>query len=152
MILATLCYVQKNGKTLMMHRTKRDRDIHQGKWNGLGGKMHAHETPEACVIREVKEESGLTLYRPRLRGVLTFPDFDGKQDWYAFLFTANEYEGELIECDEGHLEWIEDDKLGGLPLWEGDYLFFEWLKKGLFFSAKFVYREGKLQEHSVCFY
>ncbi len=88
MKLATLCYVQHGQKTLMLHRIKKPQDIHQGKWNGLGGKLLPGETPEQCVIREVEEESGITLSNPELRGILTFPNFDGNEDWYVFLFTA----------------------------------------------------------------
>lgn len=153
MILATLCYVKKNGKTLMLHRVKRERDIHEGKWNGLGGKMIPGETPEECVIREVKEESGLVITKPRLRGVLTFPDFNGGDDWYAFVFTAESPEGEPFkECDEGRLEWIEDAKVSDLPLWEGDRVFLKWIEENRFFSGRFFYENGRLTSHDVVFY
>jgi 8-oxo-dGTP diphosphatase len=152
MKLATLCYLKKNGKTLMLHRVKRADDIHRGKWNGLGGKMHMGETPEECVIREVKEESGLAVKNPSLRGVLTFPAFKDEEDWYAYVFIAAEFSGELIDSDEGRLEWIEDEKIYQLPLWEGDPIFLKWLDEGRFFSAKFVYQEGKLINHSVVFH
>lgn len=150
---STLCYVRRAGKTLMLHRVKRDRDIHQDKWNGLGGKLQAGETPEECVVREVYEESGLTIRKPHLRGVMTFPDFKAKEDWLVFLFTADEFEGEpKPECDEGLLEWIEDGKITDLPLWEGDKYFLEWLKQPEFFSARFVYQDKKLVRHEVQFY
>ena len=149
MQLSTLCYLKKNGKTLMMHRTKKDKDVHEGKWNGLGGKFLKGESPEECVIREVKEESGLRIKKPQLRGVMTFPSFKDKEDWVVFLFTASEFTGRLKECDEGKLEWIEDKKLSALNLWEGDKIFFEWLKEGRFFSAKFVYKNKRLIEHNV---
>ena len=152
MILATLCYLKKNGRTLMLHRVKKDRDIHQDKWNGLGGKFEPGESPEECVLREVKEESGLTIRHPLLRGVMTFPLFDGEQDWVVFLYTATDYQGEIKECDEGSLEWIDNDKLCSLNLWEGDKLFFQWLEQDKFFSAKFVYQNKKLMEHEVVFY
>lgn len=152
MICATLCYVQSNGKTLMLHRTKKDKDIHEGKWNGLGGKMEPGETPEECVIREVKEESGLRLKNPGLRGILTFPGFDGENDWVVFLFVANDFSGKTVESDEGSLGWIPNKDLTALPLWEGDKYFLEWLEQKRFFSAKFVYRNGRLKEHSVIFY
>ena len=149
---ATLCYVKKNGKTLMLHRIKKKNDIHQGKWNGLGGKMEMGESPEECVVREVLEESGFKIKNPKFRAVLTFPAFDQVKDWIVFLFTAEEFSGELIDCDEGHLEWIDDHKLLDLPLWEGDRLFIDWLKKDKFFSAKFVYDKGALTSHTVQFY
>lgn len=152
MQLATLCYVIDNDKTLMLHRIKKKNDIHEGKWNGLGGKFEHGETPEECVIREVKEESGLAITDPKLHGFITFPMFDGKKDWYVFLFTAKNFEGELIDSHEGRLEWIQNDKLFDLNLWDGDEIFMRWLQQDKFFSAKFVYENGKLKEHNVNFY
>lgn len=152
MKLATICYVKKNGKTLMLHRDKRADDIHIGKWNGLGGKIHPGETPEECVIREVKEESGLTIRNPSFRGVLTFPTFKDEEDWYAYVFVAHEFSGELIDSNEGRLAWIDDEKIYELPLWEGDPIFLKWLDEGRFFSGKFVYQNGKLVDYSVVFH
>ena len=120
MKLATLCYVRRNEKTLMVHRIKKQNDMHQGKWNGLGGKLEAGETPEECAIREVFEESGLTIRNPKLKGFITFPGFSNEEDWYTFLFVITEFSGELIESPEGVLKWIEDDRLFELNLWEGD--------------------------------
>jgi 8-oxo-dGTP diphosphatase len=151
-ITASLCYLKKNGKTLMMHRVKKADDIHHGKWNGLGGKMELGETPEECVVREVKEESGFRIKNPNLRGIMTFPKFDGKNDWIVFLFVAHQFKGKQVECNEGDLEWVPDNKLIKLPLWEGDKLFFKWLEQKNFFSAKFVYQKGKLRKHQVHFY
>ena len=116
MKLATLCYVRNNGKTLMIHRVKKENDYHQGKWNGLGGKFDKGETPEECVIREVEEETGLKIKIPHLHGLLTFPMFDGIDDWYVFVYTANEFEGKLIDSNEGNLEWIPDNELTNLNL------------------------------------
>lgn len=152
MKLATLCYIKHAGKTLMIHRIKKANDMHQGKWNGLGGKMEPGETPEECVIREVREESGLTIHNPVLKGILTFPLFSINEDWYAFVFVAHEFEGELINSNEGELAWIDDDKLLSLPLWEGDLIFLPWLNQAGIFSGKFVYRDGRLVDHSVVFY
>ncbi len=152
MKLATLCYIKKDGKTLMMLRNKKKNDMHQGKYNGLGGKLKEGETPEECVLREVKEESGLLIKDPMMHGFITFPMFDGKKDWYVFLFTAKEFSGELIDSHEGKLEWIDNDKLLDLNLWEGDRIFIPWLFQEKFFSAKFVYNGGKLKTHSVDFY
>lgn len=152
MILATLCYIKKDGKTLMLHRIKKPNDIHANKWNGLGGKMEKGETPEDGVIREVREESGLILKNPQLRGLLTFPDFDGINDWFAFVFTAHVFEGNLIDSDEGRLQWIDDNQLLNLPLWEGDRIFLPWLDKKSFFSGRFVYKDGNLIDYDVCFY
>jgi 8-oxo-dGTP diphosphatase len=152
MKLATLCYVRSGGKTLMIHRIKKQNDMHAGKWNGLGGKLEPGETPEECVIREVHEESGLTIHGPDLRGILTFPEFSGGEDWYAFVFVAPHFRGDLIESGEGVLEWVDDDQLLALPLWEGDRVFIPWLERSDFFSAKFVYEDGALQSYDVNFY
>src|ERR1044071_3523911 len=103
MILATLCYIKRDGHTLMVHRNKKVNDIHQGKWNGLGGKFEAGETPEEGVIREIFEESGLSIQSPKLCGLLMFPNFKGN-DWYVFVFTATEFTGELIVSPEGDLK------------------------------------------------
>jgi 8-oxo-dGTP diphosphatase len=152
MKLATLCYIHKDGHTLMIHRNKKENDMHQGKWNGLGGKLNPGETPEECVIREVYEEAGLTITNPCLKGLLTFPAFAEDEDWYAFVYTAVQFEGELINSPEGELAWIRDDELVDLNLWEGDRIFLPWLEQPSFFSGKFVYQQGKLIRHSVVFY
>ena len=154
MKLATLCYVMDNkiNKTLMIHRIKKVNDYHEGKWNGLGGKFNEGESPEDCVIREIKEESGLTITNPRLHGFISFPQFDGKDDWYVFIFTAVEFSGRLIDSSEGKLEWIPNDKLVELNLWDGDKIFLEWLFQEKFFSAKFVYENGKMKNYRVHFY
>lgn len=154
MILATLCYIQKDGKTLMLYRNKKDSDYHEGKYNGLGGKFEAGESPEDCVIREVYEESGLRIDKPKLRGIITFPLFDGKDDWVVFIFTADEFVGRLIDSPEGSLEWIDNERLSDLPLWEGDRIFLKWIidDDTPFFSAKFIYKDGKLSHNEVNFY
>ncbi|MGE5429978.1 MAG: NUDIX hydrolase [Syntrophomonadaceae bacterium] len=152
MKLATLCYVKHNGSTLMLHRIKKQNDMHEGKWNGLGGKLELGETPEECVIREVHEESGLKIDSPRLHGFITFPVFDGVDDWYVFVYSADSFEGELIDSNEGVLKWIPDDELFDLNLWEGDKTFIEWMLEGKFFSAKFNYKDGRLKDYSVVFH
>src|SRR5829696_2621790 len=119
MILAILCYIKHNGCTLMLHRNKKANDIHEGKSNGLGGKFEPGETPEECIIREVYEESGLILYSPKLCGLLMFPKFKGN-DWYVFTFTANEFTGDLTDSPEGKLEWIPDENMLELNLWQSD--------------------------------
>ena len=152
MKLATLCYLKMDGKTLMIHRIKKENDMHQGKWNGLGGKLNPGESPEDCVIREVREESGLIISDPLMKGFLTFPRFANEEDWYAFVFVARKIEGQLIESEEGVLKWIDDEQLLNLDLWEGDLIFLPWLERPGIFSGKFIYRDGKLVEHSVIFY
>ena len=133
------------------HRNKKPNDIHDGKWNGLGGKFEAGETPEECVIREVMEESGLLIQNPRLHGLFMFPNFK-ENDWYVFVYTAMEFTGALIDSPEGSLEWIPDEQLTSLNLWESDPIFFPWIAEGRFFSAKFDYEGDTMQGHSVVFY
>ena len=152
MINATLCYIKHNDQTLMLHRIKKENDMHKGKWNGLGGKMEPGETPEECVIREVFEESGLTIQNPTLKGLLTFPMFDEKHDWLAFVFTAHTFTGKLLDSDEGNLKWINNDKLLDLNLWEGDKTFIPWLDDKPFFSGKFIYKNKQLIDHHVVFH
>jgi 8-oxo-dGTP diphosphatase len=149
--LATLCYLRQGGKTLMIHRIKKANDIHEGKWNGLGGKFEPGETPEECAIREIYEESGLRAENPLLKGFLTFPGFAHDEDWYAFVFVVRQFTGELVESPEGYLSWIEDERLPQLNLWEGDLIFLPWLDQPGFFSAKFVYKNNRLTTHEVVF-
>ncbi len=152
MKLATLLYVQKDDKTLMLYRNKKENDYHEGKWNGLGGKFELGESPEECAIRELEEESGLIAKELILKGHITFPMFDGKDDWYVFVFTIPKFEGELIDCNEGHLEWIPNDELPKLNLWEGDKHFIHWLFQDKIFSAKFNYSNGVFIDYAVEFY
>jgi 8-oxo-dGTP diphosphatase len=151
MLLATLCYIQQGGQTLMIHRIKRADDIHAGKWNGLGGKFMPGESPEECVIREVREESGLEIVNPHLHGLLMFPGFKGN-DWYVFVFTANEFSGELNENEEGYLKWIPDAEEASLPLWPSDAIFLPWLQRDAFFSAKFIYNGEQFLNYTVAFH
>ena len=152
MVVATLCYVKKNCKTLMIHRIKKQNDTHKGKWNGLGGKCEFGETPEECVVREVKEESGLSITNPLLKGVITFPEFDRLGDWYVFVFVALEFEGSVIDSPEGNLQWISDEQLLALNLWEGDRYFIPLLGGEHFFSAKFIYKDGALLDYNIILY
>ncbi len=152
MKLATLCYVKKDGHTLMVHRVKKENDVHEGKWNGLGGKFEPGETPEACARREILEESGLHAQRLVLKGFISFPKFAHHEDWYAFVFVVPEFDGELIDSPEGNLAWIPDNALLDLNLWEGDRVFMPWLEQPEFFSAKFVYKDGEFVNYEVAFY
>ena len=136
-----------------MHRNARSEDMHFGKWNAPGGKVEPGETPGECAVREVFEETALTVRDPRMRGVLTFPAFDDEEDWYVFVFTAEKFSGDLKQsCHEGDLFWIEDVDLMELPLWEGDRIFMKWLDADRFFSGKFVYSTSGYESHSVVFY
>lgn len=151
MILATLCYIHHEESTLMIHRIKRADDIHAGKWNGLGGKFEPGESPEECVKREVREESGLEIPNPRLHGLVMFAGFKGN-DWYVFVYTADTFSGDLKESEEGYLKWIPNAELESLALWPSDHIFLPWLGEGKFFSAKFLYEENKFLSHKVVFH
>ena len=133
------------------HCNRKVNDIHEGKWNGLRGKFEAGETPEECIIREVYEESGLSIHNPKLCGLLMFPKFKSN-DWYVFVFTAMEFSGELIDSPEGELKWIPDENIPALNLWESDHVFMPWIKDNKFFSAKFEYEEDKMRKYDVVFH
>ncbi|MFZ6031091.1 MAG: NUDIX hydrolase [Chloroflexota bacterium] len=152
MKLATLCYVRRDSHTLMLHRVKKANDMHQGKWNGLGGKLEPGESPEECAIREIREEAGLQVHSLILKGVLTFPAFDDFEDWYCFVFLIEGFSGALIDSDEGDLCWIPDEELLSLDLWEGDRIFIPWLDRPGVFSGKFNYANKRLVDHTMTFY
>ncbi|MBQ2898727.1 MAG: 8-oxo-dGTP diphosphatase, partial [Oscillospiraceae bacterium] len=128
MINSTLCYIKHDGKYLMLHRVKKENDANKDKWIGIGGKFEDKESPEDCILRETKEETGLTLTSYKYRGIVTFVS-DRWETEYMHLFTADAFEGELIECDEGELEWISPEKLDSIPKWEGDKIFLDLLQK-----------------------
>lgn len=152
MILSSLCYIEKDGKYLMLHRTKKKKDINKDKWLGIGGKLEEGESPEECIVREVKEETGLTLKQYKLRGFVTYVSNKWETE-YMYVFTANKFEGNLIECDEGDLKWINKEKINELPTWEGDHIFMEKLQKDNgFFSAKFEYDGEKLVKYEMTEY
>ena len=137
--LSTLCYIEKDGKYLMLHRTVKKNDVNKDKWIGVGGHFEADECPEECLLREVKEETGYTLTSYRYRGLVTFVSGNGVTE-YMSLFTADGFEGEPVSCNEGELEWVEIDRIQELNIWEGDKIFFRLLKERQdFFSLKLVY-------------
>lgn len=152
MINTTLCYIEKDNQYLMLHRTKKENDLNEGKWIGVGGKFEKDETPEECLLREVKEETGLTLTSFSLRAVITFVS-DKWETEYMYLFTADGFEGELGKCDEGELEWVDKDKILDLNIWEGDWIFLERiLEDAGFFTLKVVYQGETLVESKVVEY
>jgi len=120
--LSTLCYIEKDNKYLMLHRIKKKNDVNEGKWIGVGGHFEADESPEECVLREVKEETGYTLTSYRFCGLVTFVSGDGVTE-YMSLFHADGFEGEQIACDEGVLDWVDINKIQDLNLWRGDKIF-----------------------------
>ena len=142
--LTTLCYIEKGDSYLMLHRTKKQNDQSHDKWLGVGGKFEKDESPDECMLREVKEETGLTLESFRLRGVMTFVS-DVWETEYMFIYTADEFEGELAECSEGDLQWIKKTEVMNLKLWEGDKIFLKKLIDGDgFFTVKMEYEGEKL--------
>lgn len=143
---STLCYIVKDGKVLMLHRVKKKNDINHDKWIGIGGKFEPEEAPEECILREAKEETGLTLTSWRCRGVVTFLQ-EGGEGEYMYLFTADDFTGELIECDEGDLQWVSLDFLDALPTWEGDRIFLNLLwQDAPFFLLTLRYQGDRLVE------
>ena len=144
MIQSTLCYIERAGQYLMLHRVKKENDLNHDKWVGVGGKFLDKESPEECLLREVKEETGLTLTDYRFRGIDTFVSVQ----WptvYMYLYTATVFEGEMIVCDEGDLEWVPKDQVEALRIWEGDKIFFRLLREDRpFFSLKLEYHGDTL--------
>lgn len=146
MKLTTLCYIEKDDSYLMLHRVKKENDENHDKWIGVGGKFEMGESPEECLLREVKEETGLTLTKYRFRGIVTFVSDEWSTE-YMHLFTADEYEGTLRECDEGELVWVKKSEIENLKIWEGDRVFLRLLQQGnVFFSLKLRYEGEKLVE------
>ena len=146
MINTSLCYVFRGDEVLMLHRTKKKNDLNHDKWVGLGGKFEEGESPEDCVLREVREETGLRLTSWRYRGIVTFVSDRYGTEW-MHLFTADAFEGELGECDEGDPVWIPRNRLHELPQWEGDRIFLQLLEEEApFFSLKLVYEGENLRE------
>ena len=146
----TLCYIEKDNQYLMLHRIKKENDLNKDKWIGVGGKFEEGESPEECLLREVFEETGLTLTHYRYRGIVTFVS----DEWgieYMHLFTADQYTGQIkVDCDEGELVWIDKDEVDALPIWDGDRVFFDLLQRDVpFFSVKLRYKGELLDEVKV---
>ena len=153
MTTTTLCYIENNAQYLMLHRTKKQNDINRGKWIGVGGHVESQESPEECLVREVKEETGLTLTSYKLRGLVTFVNSECESELMC-VFTADEYKGNLITCEEGELQWIDKAQVPDLPTWEGDRVFLELLLSGeqRFFSIKLQYEGDRLVEKKINLY
>ena len=150
MINTTLCYIEKDGAYLMIHRIKKKNDLNHDKWIGVGGKFEYGESPHECAIREIREECGVSPKNLRYRGIVTFVS-DEYGTEYMHLFTSDGYEGEIdYNCDEGVLEWVKKEKIPSLPIWEGDKIFFELLDKDEgFFSLKLEYEGDRLVGHET---
>ncbi|WP_029320966.1 NUDIX hydrolase [Butyrivibrio sp. AE3004] len=166
MEITTLCYIEKDNKYLMLHRIKKKNDINEGKWIAPGGHCENGESPDDCVQREVLEETGLRLKSAKFRGIVTFyskairDEREGlyteeeKDPWskdvtdYMCLFTSDDFEGELADCDEGTLEWVPKNRLSELNLWKGDLIFLDLISspEQPFFSLKLTYEGDVLTE------
>ena len=144
---STLCYITRGDEVLLLHRVKKQNDVNKDKWIGIGGKFEENETPDECLLREAKEETGLTLTGWRCRGIVTFltnGPWDGE---YMDLFTADSFEGELKQCDEGDLQWVSREFMDSLPTWEGDRIFLRLLwEDAPFFLLKLRYDGDRLVE------
>lgn len=142
--ITTLCYIEKDDAYLMLHRIKKKNDVNAHKWIGIGGHVEFCESPEDCLLREAMEETGLTLTSYKFRGLITFI-FNNTECEYMCLYTADSFEGKLIECNEGTLEWVPKENISQLNLWVGDLLFFRLLRENSpFFSMKLCYENDTL--------
>ncbi|MBQ9354437.1 MAG: 8-oxo-dGTP diphosphatase [Clostridia bacterium] len=140
MINTTLCHLEKDGKYLMLHRIKKENDLNKDKWVGIGGKFEDKESPEQCNAREVLEETGFTVHSAKYRGIVTFVS-DKWETEYMHIFTSNDFSGEITECNEGKLEWIDKNELLNLNIWEGDKIFLKLISSPFtpFFSLRLEY-------------
>jgi 8-oxo-dGTP diphosphatase len=150
--LTTLCYIEKDEQYLMLHRIKKENDLNHDKWIGIGGKFETDETPEECLLREAKEETGYTLTEYRFRGIITFLSDEWETE-YMHLYTATGFTGEPIPCDEGELVWVPKKELETLTMWEGDKIFLKLLQEDApFFSLKLRYEGERLAEQELKIY
>ena len=142
----TLCYPQRGSEYLMLHRVKKKQDVNEGKWIGIGGHVEENEAPDECILREAKEETGLTLHNCTPRGLVTFVSDTFEGEW-MHLYTASDFSGELTECSEGILKWIPKQEISSLNLWQGDRIFLDLLTKDVpYFQLKLTYKGDTLTE------
>lgn len=150
-MITTLCYIEKENKYLMLHRTKKKNDINSGKWLGVGGKLEKGESPEQCLLREIKEETGLIAKKYEFRGIVIF-NYNDDESLFMYLYTCDDFIGEIQDCDEGELQWIDKEELFKLNLWEGDKIFLELIKKDSpFFYLTLNYENDNLLSHNLEF-
>ncbi|MDO4773111.1 MAG: 8-oxo-dGTP diphosphatase [Bacillota bacterium] len=148
--MSSLIYVRKDGKTLMLRRDKKDAELHGYKYNGVGGKLERGESPEDCAFREIREETGLTAKSLVFRGHLTFPYFDDVVDWLVFVYECYDFEGEIVESDEGSLHWIDDENIMKINIYEGDKVFLDVLYNSTDnFYGTFLYKHGEFVDATL---
>jgi len=153
MIVTCCCYLKKDNKTLFLKRTKKEKDISKYKYLGIGGKCEKNEFVDDALIREVKEETNLNLNSFKLKGTVFYPNFGGEIDELVYFYTSDDFCGEIMDCNEGELVWVDDENINSLNLWEGDKLIFEWFKNNKIFNAIMEYNtDGKLEKCKVNFY
>lgn len=141
-----MCYIETEDSYLMLHRVSKKNDVNKDKWIGVGGHFEEGESPEECLLREVREETGFTLTSWKFRGIVTFTQ-EGYGTEYMCLYTADGFEGQMKECEEGILEWVKKEELLKLNLWKGDLIFLKLLKNNApFFSLKLSYQGDELVE------
>ena len=152
MVVSTLCYLEKDNKYLMLLRNKKEKDVNEGKWIGVGGKCEKGESPEECVIRETFEETGIKLESFKMRGVMTFAS-EGWEDEYIFVYTSDKFSGHITECNEGELAWIDKDKIMDLNLWDGDRIFLDiMINSDKLFSIKLSYKGDDIVDKQLYVY
>lgn len=152
MVVSTLCYLEKDNKYLMLLRNKKEKDVNEGKWIGVGGKCEKGESPEECVIRETFEETGIKLESLKMRGVMTFAS-EGWEDEYIFVYTSDKFSGHITECNEGELAWIDKDKIMDLNLWNGDRIFLDiMINSDKLFSIKLSYKGDDIVDKQLYVY
>ena len=152
MVVSTLCYLEKDNKYLMLLRNKKEKDVNEGKWIGVGGKCEKGESPEECVIRETIEETGIKLESLKMRGVMTFAS-EGWEDEYIFVYTSDKFSGHITECNEGELAWIDKDKIMDLNLWDGDRIFLDiMINSDKLFSIKLSYKGDDIVDKQLYVY
>lgn len=140
----SLCYIERGSEYLMLHRVKKENDENHDKWIGIGGKFENGESPDECMLREMREETGLTALSWRARGIVTFVSDEWGTE-YMHLFTCDRFSGTVKDCDEGVLEWVDKSRLLSLPIWEGDKIFLRLLdEEAPFFLLKLCYKGDKL--------
>jgi len=147
MINTTLCYITRGDEVLMLHRTKKENDLNKDKWIGIGGKFEPNESPDDCLLREIWEETGLTLNSWKCHGIITFLTDGAWEGEYMYLFSSNDFSGTLKDCDEGNLQWVSREFLDSLPKWEGDKIFLDLMwQDAPFFLLKLRYSGDRLIE------